>query len=94
MQYFPPTALLFQSVRNPEEDHRLKPLTTSIFLDDAFDFQISITISGEIVPGHFLVTLIRLAFLFTNSMPHFSSAYLTVVWTVVGIRVGTRRCIF
>ena len=94
MQYFPPTALLFESVRNPKEDHKLKPLKTDILLDDAFDFEISIAISWEIVPGHFLVTLIRLAFLFTNSMSHFSSAYLTVVWTVVGIRVGTRRYIF
>ena len=38
MQYFPPTALLFESVRNPEKDHNLKPLKTNIFLDDAFDF--------------------------------------------------------
>ena len=38
MQYFPPTALLFESVRNPEEDHNLKPLKTDILLDDAFDF--------------------------------------------------------
>ena len=90
----PPTALLFESVRNPKEDHKLKPLKTDILLDDAFDFETSIAISWQIVPGHFLVTLIRLAFLFTNSMSHFSSAYLTVVWTVVGIRVGTRRYIF
>ena len=94
MQYFPPTALLFESVRNPEKDHNLKPLKTNIFLDDAFDFYINIPISGEIVRGHFLVMLIRLVFLFTNSMSHFSSAYLTVVWTVIGIRVGTRRYIF
>ena len=71
MQYFPPTALLFESVRNAEEDHNLKPLKTDILLDDAFDFEISIAISGEIVPGYFLVTLIRLAFLFTNSMAVF-----------------------
>ena len=90
----PPTALLFESVRNPKEDHKLKPLKTDILLGDAFDFETSIAISWQIVPGHFLVTLIRLAFLFTNSMSHFSSAYLTVVWTVVGIRVGTRRYIF
>ena len=38
MQYFPPSALLFESVRNPEEDHNLKPLKTDILLDDAFDF--------------------------------------------------------
>ena len=42
MQYCPPTALLFESVRNPEEDHNLKPLKTNIFLDDAFDFYINI----------------------------------------------------
>ena len=48
---------------------------------------ISIVISGEIVPGHLFVTLIRLPFLFTNSMSHFSSADLTVVWTVVGTRL-------
>ena len=48
---------------------------------------ITIVISGEIVPGHVFVTLIRLPFLFTNSISHFSSAYLIVVWTVVGIRV-------
>ena len=35
---FSPTALLFESVRNPEEDHNLKPLKTDILLDDAFDF--------------------------------------------------------
>ena len=64
----PPTALLFESVRNPKEDHKLKPLKTDILLDDAFDFETSIAISWQIVPGHFLVTLIRLAFLFTNSM--------------------------
>ena len=39
---------------------------------------ISIVISGEIAPGHFYVTLIKLPFLFTNSMSHFSSADLTV----------------
>ena len=50
---------------------------------------ISIVISGEIVPGHFYVTLIKLPFLFTNSMSHFSSADLTVVWTAVGTRVIT-----
>ena len=48
---------------------------------------ISIVISGEIAPGHFYVTLIKLPFLFTNSMSHFSSADLTVVWTAVGTRV-------
>ena len=48
---------------------------------------ISIVISGEIVPGHLFVTLIRLPFLFSNSMSHFSSADLTVVWTVVGTRL-------
>ena len=48
---------------------------------------ISIVISGEIAQGHFLVTLIRPPSLFTNSMSHFSSAYLTVVWTVVGTRL-------
>ena len=48
---------------------------------------ISIVISGELVQGHFFVTLIRPPSLFTNSMSHFSSAYLTVVWTVVGTRL-------
>ena len=48
---------------------------------------ISIVISGEIAPGHFFVTLIKPPFLFTNSMSHFSSADLTVVWTAVGTRV-------
>ena len=48
---------------------------------------ISIAISGEIAPGHFFVTLIKPPFLFTNSMSHFSSANLTVVWTAVGTRV-------
>ena len=48
---------------------------------------ISIAISGEIAPGHFFVTLIKPPFLFTNSMSHFSSADLTVVWTAVGTRV-------
>ena len=48
---------------------------------------ISIVISGEIVQGHFFATLIRPSSLFTNSMSHFSSAYLTVVWTVVGTRL-------
>ena len=48
---------------------------------------ISIVISGEILQGHFFVTLIRPPSLFTNSMSHFSSAYLTVVWTVVGTRL-------
>ena len=48
---------------------------------------ISIVISGEIAPGHFYVTLIKLPFLFTNSMSHFSSADLTMVWTAVGTRV-------
>ena len=41
----------------------------------------------EIALGHFNVTLIKLPFLFTNSMSHFSSADLTVVWTAVGTRV-------
>ena len=41
----------------------------------------------EIAPGHFNVTLIKLPFLFTNSMSHFSSADLTVVWTAIGTRV-------
>ena len=39
---------------------------------------ISIVLSGEIVQGYLFVTLIRPPSLFTNSMSHFSSAYLTV----------------
>ena len=41
IQYFPLTALLFESRRNTainsEKDHNLKPLKTDIFLDDVFD---------------------------------------------------------
>ena len=48
---------------------------------------ISIVIPGEIARATFYVTLIKLPFLFTNSMSHFSSADLTVVWTAVGTRV-------
>ena len=48
---------------------------------------ISTVISGEIVQGHFFVTLIRPPSLFTNSMWRFISAYLTVVLTVVGTRL-------
>ena len=44
-------------------------------------------LSGEIVQGHFFVALIRPPSLFTNSMSHFSSGSLTVVWTVVGTRL-------